>query len=304
MHRQKIKAQVNQVIEMEMVNNAKNRGKNSLSDQFHQFIVGKVIDWTLQQPVSEGRFSAFNWGDAEKKVLNQIIQNPQSANLNLPTQNSKFKRFLKSIAENGLNTQDIQMFYRYRDRLPLRDLWWLYEKEDFNQQKMKWSSKEKIHAGYYMFEVGLNTSVFSSQLKFDLNVKINNKKIQIFELKARSSQICKRLIYLKQDSIIDITLPENIKSDNLYHFRLARLTKNFFLSRMLRKIGQQFDIKNHKEITEDEFEVLWGRYDSSFQSIKNIQKEYDYYIKQVEAKEVPSRDQQLRNLKLWMMKVS
>lgn len=297
-------SQSSQVIKKQMASNAKNKSHNSLSDQFHQFIVGKVIDWTLQERVSEGRFSALKWGDTEKKLLNQIIENPQSADLSLPIQNSKYKRFFKSIAENGLNTLDVEMFYRYRDRLPLRQLHWEYQKEDFNQQRGKWSSKEKIHAGYYMLEVGLNTSIFSSQMQFDLNAKVNNKQIQTFELRARSNRICKRLIYLKQDSIVEIPLTKNIQASNIYHCRLARLTRNFFLSRMLRKIGQQFDIKNHEEVTNDEFKVLWNRYDSTFQRIKNQHTEYEYYIKQVEAKQVPNKDQQLRNLQLWKIKKS
>jgi len=304
MKQQNKPSQTSQAIKIGMVNNARTRGKNSLSDQFHQFIVGKVIDWTLQERVSEGRFSAFKWGDAEKKLLNQIIENPQSADLDLPIQDSKFKRFFKSIAENGLNTLDVQMFYRYRDRLPLRQLNWEYKKEDFNQQNRKWGSKEIIHAGYYMLEVGLNTSVFSSQLQFDLLAKVNNKQIQTFELRARSNRICKRLIYLEQNSIIDIQAPEGIQNSNVYHFRLARLTRNFFLSRMLRKIGSHLKNKNHEKVTKHEFEVLWNRYDSTFQRIKNSHTEYDYYIKQVETKEVPSRAQQLRNLQLWKIKNS
>lgn len=296
--------QSSQAIKRDIASNAKANGKNSLSDQFHQYIVGKVIDWALQERVSEGRFSAFKWGDAEKKLLNQIIEDPQSADLNLPIQDSKFKRFFKSIAENGLNTLDVEMFYRYRDRLPLRQLHWEYKLEDFNQQKQKLSSKVPIHAGYYMLEVAMNTADFSSQLHFDLHAKVNNKETQAFELRARSNRICKRLVYLQQDSIIDIPLSEAIQTGNIYHFRLARLTRNFFLNRMCRKIGRQSDIKNHEEVGKEEFEVLWNQYDSTFQRVKNSYTEYEYFIKQVEAKQVPSRAEQLRNLQLWKMKNS
>lgn len=296
--------QTSKAIKNEMAGNSRSNEQNSLSDQFHQFIVGKVIDWALQEQVSEGRFSAFKWGEKEKKLLNQIIEDPQSADLNLPIQDSKFKRFFRSIAENGLNTLDVAMFYRYRDRLPLQQLHWEYQLEDFNQQKQKLISKRNIRAGYYMLEVGMNTSAFSSQLHFDLHVNVNNKETQVFELTARSSRICKRLIYLEHDAIVAIPLPDVIQSRNIYHFRLARLTRNFFLSRMCRKIGRQYEIKKNEEVDKEEFQILWAQYDSIFQRAKNSYTEYEYFIKQVEAKQIPTRAEQLRNLQLWKMKKS
>jgi hypothetical protein len=283
--------------------NPKNTPKNnsSLSDKFHNYIVSKVIDWAISDQANKGRFSAFKWGPEDQKLLSQIIENPKNAGLNLPIQDSKFKRFFQSIAENGLNTLDVKMFYRYRDRLPLRQLQWEFKKEDFTFIKQKLISKEEIPAGYYMLEVGINTTSFRSQLSFDLNTD-GTKKIQIFELKARSHRICKRLIYLENSSKLATNLSEQIQPNNIYHLRLARLTKNFFLSRMFNKIGRQFNVKTHDELNQDEFEVLWGRYDSLFQKNKNPFTEYAYYIKQIENKQIPSRAEQLRNLQLWKMK--
>ncbi len=178
-----------------MSSNPKNTPKNnsSLSNKFHNYIVSKVIDWALSEQVDKGRFSAFKWGPEDQKLLSQIIENPKNAGLNLPIQDSKFKRFFQSIAENGLNTLDVKMFYRYRDRLPLRQLQWEFKKEDFSFNNKKLISKEEIPAGYYMLEVGINTTSFSSQLSFDLQTD-GIKKSQVFELKARSHRICKRLI--------------------------------------------------------------------------------------------------------------
>jgi len=282
--------------------NNQGNGKNSLSEQFNQFIVGKVIDWALRERVTEGRFSAFKWGEQEQTLLNQIIENPKAAGLNLPIQDSKFKRFFKSIAENGLNTLDVQMFYRYRDRLPLRQLQWEFKKEDFAFTKQKLLSKEEIPAGYYMLEVGIRTNVFSSQLHFDLQTAPIHSKKQTFELRVRSNRICKRLIYISKATKLEAVLSEQIGVDHIYHLRLARLTQNFFMSRMLYKIGKQFDVKSHENIPQDEFEVLWNRYDSLFQKNKNPFSDYEYFIKQVEEKQIPSRAEQLRNLQLWKMK--
>ncbi len=285
-----------------MSSNLKNTPKNnsSLSNKFHNYIVNKVIDWALSEHVDKGRFSSFKWGPEDQKLLNQIIENPKSADLDLPIQDSKFKRFLKSIAENGLNTLDVKMFYRYRDRLPLRQLQWEFQKEDFSFGKKKLISKEEIPAGYYMLEIGINTTSFSSQLSFDLQTD-GIKKIQVFELKARSHRICKRLIYLENSSKLAANLSEQIQPNNIYHLRLARLTKNFFLSRMLNKIGRQFDIKKNDELNQDEFDVLWGRYDSLFQKNKNPFLDYQHHIRHVEARRIPSREDQLANLKRWKL---
>jgi len=294
-----------QAIKRDLASAAKNNqgnGKNSLSEQFHQFIVGKVIDWALRERVTEGRFSAFKWGQQEQELLNQIIENPKAAGLNLPIQDSKFKRFFKSIAENGLNTVDVQMFYRYRDRLPLRQLQWEFKKEDFAFTKQKLISKDEIPAGYYMLEVGIRTNVFSSQLQFDLQTSSTGSKKHIYELRVRSNRICKRLIYIDKSTKLEAALSQQIGPESIYHLRLARLTKNFFMSRMMNKIGKQFDVKSQEHISQEEFEVLWNRYDSLFQQNKNPFTDYEYFVKQIEAKQIPSRAEQLRNLQLWKMK--
>lgn len=286
-----------------MSSNSKTTPKNEsgLANKFHNYIVSKVIDWALSEQVDKGRFSAFKWGPEDQKLLSQIIENPKNAGLNLPIQDSKFKRFFQSIAENGLNTLDVKMFYRYRDRLPLRQLQWEFKKEDFAFTKQKLISKEEIPAGYYMLEVGINTISFSSQLSFDLQTD-GIKKSQVFELKARSHRICKRLIYLENSSKLAANLSEQIQPDSIYNLRLARLTKNFFLSRMFNKIGRQFDIKKHDELNQDEFDVLWNRYDSKFQKHKNPLLDYQDHIRHVQARRIPSKEEQLANLARWKLR--
>ena len=279
------------------------KNKLFLNTQFHQLIIDKTVNWALQSSNGKTQLSELKWTDEERKILSQIIENPKDADLKLPVQDSKFKRFFKSIAENGLNSLDIEMFYRYRDRLPLRDLNWEFKKEDFIITKTKVISKTTIPAGYYMLEVGIGTNQFSSQLSFDLKTVDQTKsKHHKFELQAKSNRISKRLIFLENDSKLEATHPSNIIESNIYHLRLARLTKNFFLSRMFNKIGRQFDLKKDQKLIQDEFKILWNRYDSIFKRHKNHFTEYEYYIQQVEAKQTPSRTQQLRNLQLWIMK--
>lgn len=291
-----------QSIKRDLASATKKNGKNFLSEQFHQFIVGKVIDWALHERVTEGRFSAFKWRQEEQDLLNQIIENPKAAGLSLSIQDSKFKRFFQSIAENGLNTLDVQMFYRYRDRLPLRQLQWEFKKEDFTFTKQKLVSKEEILAGYYMLEIGMRTSVFSSQLHFELQTSSINNKKHSYELRIRSNRICKRLIYIDKAIKLEASLSEQISAENIYHLRLARLTRNFFMSRMMNKIGNQFDVRNQENISQKEFEVLWNRYDSLFQKKKNPLLDYQHHIRQVEARRIPSREEQLANLKRWKLR--
>lgn len=298
----KSSTQTSKAIKRDMASHAKALGKNSLAEQFHQFIVGKVIDWALRERVTEGRFSAFKWGQQEQELLNQIIENPKAAGLNLPIQDSKFKRFFKSIAENGLNTVDVQMFYRYRDRLPLRQLQWEFIKNDFAFTKQKLISKEEIPAGYYMLEVGIRTNVFSSQLQFDLQSTSASDKKYTHELRVRSNRICKRLIYIDKTTKLESAYSQQIGIDNIYHLRLARLTKNFFMSRMMRKIGKQFDVKSEENISREEFEVLWNRYDSIFKRNKNPLIDYQQYIQHVDVRRIPSREEQLANLKRWKLR--
>ncbi len=292
--------QTSNAIKKEMAKSAQASGRNSLSEQFHQFIVGKVIDWALRERVTEGRFSAFQWGEQEQELLNKIIENPKAAGLDLSIQDSKFKRFFRSIAEKGLNTLDVQMFYRYRDRLPLRQLQWEFNKEDFAFTKQKLVSKTEVPAGYYMLEVGINTPTFSSQNNFDLQTQSPkaNKKAT-YELRVRSNRICKRLIYLERDTKLEASLQQDINEQNITHLRLARLTKNFFMSRMMNKIGHEFNIKKLGELDHDEFQQLWDRYDSLFMRNRNPFTEYEYFIRQVEAKQIPSQIEQLKNLQRW-----
>jgi hypothetical protein len=153
-----------------------------------------------------------------------------------------------------------------------------------------------------MLEVGIRTSVFSSQLHFDLQTHSVNNKHKIFELRVRSNRICKRLIYVDKTTKLEAILSQQIGAENIYHLRLARLTKNFFMSRMMRKIGKQFDVKNQENIFQEEFEVLWNQYDSLFQKNKNPLLDYQQYIKHVEARRIPSREEQLANLKRWKIR--
>jgi len=286
-----------------MAQNTVAKSNHSLATQFHQFIIDKAVNWALQSTNRKTRFSELKWTDEEREILNQIIENPKAADLKLPVQDSKFKRFFKSITENGLNTIDVEKFYHYRDRLPLRGLQWEFKKEDFAFTKTKVASKVIVPAGYYMLELGIRTSQFSSQIGFDLKTVDQTKSnYQEFELQAKSNRISKRLIFLENNSKLEAILLGTIKESDIYHLRLARLTKNFFMSRMFNKIGRQFDLKKDQQLTQDELKVLWNRYDSIFKRHKNPLTEYEYYIQQIESKQTPGRAQQLRNLQLWMMK--
>jgi len=153
-----------------------------------------------------------------------------------------------------------------------------------------------------MLELGIKTSKFSAQIKFDINTQGQPKsKGQTFELQAKSNQINKRLILLENDSMLQASLSDMVNEPAIYHLRLARLTKNFFLSRMLKKIGSKFDLQKKQNLSEEEIKAHWNKYDSFFKT-KYHHADYEYYIRQVEAKQTPTHAQQLRNAQLWMSK--
>ena len=74
------------------------------------------------------------------------------------------------------------------------------------------------------------------------------------------------------------------------------------MSRMMRKIGKQFDVKSEENISREEFEVLWNRYDSIFKRNKNPLIDYQQYIQHVDVRRIPSREEQLANLKRWKLR--
>jgi hypothetical protein len=193
------------------------------------------------------------------------------------------------------------MFYRYRDRLPLQDLKWEFKKEDFFHQNKKIITKDQLSTGFYMLEVGIHAKNFNSQLKFDFKTRTadKNKTNSIFELTVRADRICKRLIFLNYDAFLETDLMHEIEFNSLYHLRIARLTKSFFLSRLLTKIGLKSEVRKIDQLSEKDIALLWERYNLLFSQHRNQKNSYEYFIKNIEPNLIPSDSEQMRIAQTW-----
>jgi hypothetical protein len=63
-----------------------------------------------------------------------------------------------------------------------------------------------------------------------------------------------------------ISTPDGVTANktDLTHFRLARLTRNFFLSRLFKKLGKPFDIKQAERVTDEALAAHWEDYEHVF----------------------------------------
>jgi hypothetical protein len=243
--------------------------KQTLNDRF----AAKVIDWTFKSRLDEGKVAEFRWNLEDKALLQQIFADPKAAGLDLPMKDTKFRRFVQSIIQNGLNSTDVSLFQRYKHRLPLRSLGLAYELTDFSFSKEgrdgRLSSKNKLQQGFYMLEISADPRQFSARIQLDTTATYAKREgVDHYPLRAKSATVAKRLLWLKHDADLQIAIstPEgvNVNKSDLTHFRLARLTRNFFLSRLFKKLGKPFDIKQAERVTDEALTGLWQDYEHVF----------------------------------------
>lgn len=278
----------------------KNKAKNLSSDVkniISDYASNKVVDWVLKNKVDQGKQANFKWSDADKALLKSVLLDPDNAPSGLPVDDQKFKRFFQTIIDNGLNTDDVRLFERYKSRLPLRALGLAYELSDFKFSTQGIVSTKKIDAGFYMLEITISPKSYSSRLPINL-VQSNTKEKSptSFVLFAQAEKISKRLIKLNDDASLTLVAEAGWHPKDIKHFKLAKLTRNFFLSRIYKKLGKDFKF-NNTVITNDQLEILWDQYDQIF--IKQNELNYsDYHsaIVQQEKKSIPNPTEQMRNL--------
>jgi hypothetical protein len=236
-------------------------------------LAAKVIDWALKNHVDEGNVAEFRWNLEDKALLQQIFADPKAVGLDLPMKDSKFRRFVQSIIQNGLNSTDVSLFQRFKHRLPLRSLGLSHELTDFSFSKEgrdgRLSSNNKLQQGFYMLEISVEPRQFSARIQLDTTATYAKRGgVDHYPLRAKSATVSKRLLWLKHDADVEIAIstPDGVtlnKSD-LTHFRLARLTRNFFLSRLYKKLGKPFDIKQAARVTDEVLAAQWEDYEHMF----------------------------------------
>jgi hypothetical protein len=191
----------------------------------------------------------------------------------LPMKDTKFRRFVQSIIQNGLNSTDVSLFQRFKHRLPLRSLGLAHELTDFSFSKegrdSRLSSKNKLQQGFYMFEISVEPRQFSARIQLDTTATYPKRGgFDHYPLRAKSATVAKRLLWLKKDADVQVAIitPEGVavNKNDLTHFRLARLTRTFFLSRLFKKLGKPFDINLAGRVTDEALAVHWENYEHVF----------------------------------------
>lgn len=270
--------------------------------KFKEIITGyatpKVIDWVLKNKVDQGEAASFNWSEKDKQLLKRILLDPKVAPSDLPLSDSKYKNFFQSVIDNGLNADDVRLFHRYKNKLPLRALGLAYDLSDFAMESEGLVSNNKIDAGFYMLEVMISPKSYSSRLPFILcETARKGKNKASFPLYVQAEKLTKRLIKLDEDTSLVIKLDPSWNQKEIKHFKLAKLTRNFFLSRLYKKLGNDFDLQSKAVVSDAQLFKSWKQYDTVFsRQINRQQVSYDVAITNEEKKVVPSAAEQMRNL--------
>ena len=275
--------------------------KTDLSQKFHDRIIGKIVDWVLGQRVAEGNQAELTWDKEEQDVINKLIENPKLAGINATVRDPKFRRFFKSVAQNGLNTADVQMFYKYRERLPLKKMNWAYDIEDFDYDGDDLVSQVTVRQGYYMLEFQSEPDTFQSSMPVTVIAEyLNGDEPDEFTFHAMSNRIVKRLIWLKADAQLVFTSTNTAVFDEVSHIRLSRGTRNFFISRVFKKLGVTFNLIKHSKLPDETLKKYWYAYDQIFALTTDLNKAYQVQQTHVEFQTVPSGKKQAFDLSRWL----
>jgi len=236
-----------------------------------EYAATKVIDWILRNKVDQGISSQFNWSADDKILLSQVLLNSQHAKDELPIDDKKFKVFFESIIQNGLNTDDVKLFQKYKDKLPLRALGLAYNLSDFETNNKGIISIDRLTAGYYMLEIAISPKSYNSRLPVVLSTSSQDSNSSInFLLYAQSEKMAKRLIKLDEDVHLSVFANTKWAIKDIKHFKLAKLSKLFFISRMCKKLNYKIQAPSHLNLNDTTFAQLWEQYDKIFTNNFNI----------------------------------
>jgi hypothetical protein len=151
-----------------------------------------------------------------------------------------------------------------------------------------------------MLEIAVNLHKHELELAFQANSIIGGPPSELGGIRLQGNRISKRLLLIKKRSRIYTYIPKNFTKLNLTHFKLIKVTKNFFVSRMLKKLG--WDSESNKESTnfsDKDIDLIFNSYNALF--IKRIGSihEYELYIRDIEGPQIPTNKEQLELLKKW-----
>ena len=275
-------------------------------------VISKVDDWSVQTEIEQQDFAQFMWSPEDKKILKDLLLNPKNQETKSLFLDLKFKSFVHSVIENGLNTDDMKLYQQFKHRLPLRALGLAYDHDDLTISTTSIRTKQPIRAGFYMLEIQLDSKIFRSKIPLNLLMSKGSvsqvKSAQeidaglSFPLNVQSGSLAKRLVRLNKDSELSLELPEKCSSQDLSVFRLIKVSKKFFTSRIYKKLGKSLDLAQLNAISDAEFEESWQDYKTIFRTDSNPAENYQDFIATQEQKAIPSTEHQLASLSKWLVK--
>lgn len=285
--------------------------RTSIKERLNNYLLEKLVRWVIAERVDEGKPSWFQWDATDKKLLLQIIADPDKAGLHLDESDTKYRKFFQSIIDNGLNTADVQLFYRYRDQLPLRKLNWSFDLRDFKHDQGALRSSIKLPVGFYMIELQTRPHRFASRIP--IGIHRSSKKLDTpkaleeglyseddFAMPLISHRINKRLVWLRHEGYVDLISDHTEGIKSITHLRFSRTTRSFMIDRMMKKLGQEFNAKRHTNMQEDAFENLWQRYHERFGYEYDPVAAYQRFLSKSEFVETVDKEQQLADLTEWL----
>ena len=131
-------------------------------------VISKVDDWSVQTEIEQQDFAQFMWSPSDKKILKDLLLNTKNQETKSLFLDLKFKSFVHSVIENGLNTDDMKLYQQFKHRLPLRALGLAYDQDDLSISTASIRTKRPIRAGFYMLEVQIDSEVFRSKIPLNL----------------------------------------------------------------------------------------------------------------------------------------
>ena len=276
-------------------------------------VISKVDDWSVKTEIEQEEFSQFMWSPEDKKILRDLYLNTKNIETKSLFTDLKFKAFVLSIIENGLNTDDMKLYQQFKDRLPLRAMGLAYDLEDFHVSTSELRSKTPLHAGFYMLETRITSAVFRSNIPLNLLADYYSSPIRpastsendeplSFPVSAQTNHLTKRLIRLDKPAVITLRLDSPISSSDLSVFRLIKLSKKFFISRIFKKLGKRIDLQQLNAIQDNEYQENWEAYKRVFRTDSDPVENYQDFIATQEQKAIPSTEHQLASLSKWLVK--
>jgi hypothetical protein len=123
-----------------------------------------------------------------------------------------------------------------------------------------------------------------------------------FPLNVQSGSLAKRLVRLSKDAVLSLELAADSSAQDLAIFRLIKVSKKFFISRIYKKLGKSLTLAQLDVLSEQEFEEGWQDYKAVFKTDSNPADNYQDFIAKQEHKAIPSAEHQLASLSKWLVK--